>query len=289
MYCPVIPSCWVYCTLQPPVLSRLRQLHAAVQAYRTEQAAEAAERARAASAGVITKTAKAAVSLVGSVASSMLPGFVVSSAPAGPPESYQLLRDAGVPIDEEHEAGADSGNTAATTAAAHAALDAVSSTFPGAHHTRGSTHGSTDPPQSPDYNDSGTQASVHAVQRPGVLQYSAQQQQQHRLAPAGPSAAASSTTEITNASGASDGADSASPAGGAPHVVLGGSSGSMMSSGNSNLSALQVVTELSVNIDAEEGAEILKDMSELALLESLFVDSTDEFKFDPGEAAWDCL
>jgi hypothetical protein len=63
----------------------------------------------------------------------------------------------------------------------------------------------------------------------------------------------------------------------------------MMSSGNSNLSALQVVTELSVNIDAEEGTEILKDMSELALLESLFVDSTDEFKFDPGEAAWDCL
>jgi hypothetical protein len=58
----------------------------------------------------------------------------------------------------------------------------------------------------------------------------------------------------------------------------------MMSSGNSNLSALQVVTELSVNIDAEEGAEILREMSELALLESLFVDSTDEFKFDPGEA-----
>ncbi len=47
---------------------------------------------------------------------------------------------------------------------------------------------------------------------------------------------------------------------------------------------MQVVTELSVNIDAEEGAEILKEMSELSLLESLMVDSTDEFKFDPGAA-----
>lgn len=68
-------------------------------------------------------------------------------------------------------------------------------------------------------------------------------------------------------------------------MFLGGSSSSsVMSSGNSNLRALQVVTELSVNIDAEEGAEILRGMSELALLESLFVDSTDEFKFDPGGA-----
>lgn len=60
---------------------------------------------------------------------------------------------------------------------------------------------------------------------------------------------------------------------------------SEMSSANSNLANLQVVTELSVNIDAEEGAEILREMSELSLLESLMVDSTDEFKFDPGGRA----
>lgn len=33
---------------------------------------------------------------------------------------------------------------------------------------------------------------------------------------------------------------------------------------------------------AEAGDEILKEMSQLSLLESLMVDSTDEFKFDPG-------
>jgi hypothetical protein len=39
------------------------------------------------------------------------------------------------------------------------------------------------------------------------------------------------------------------------------------------------VTELSVCIDAEEGQEILYEMSQLALLESLLVDSTDEFRW----------
>lgn len=68
--------------------------------------------------------------------------------------------------------------------------------------------------------------------------------------------------------------------GGGPGIKAGSSS--VMSSANSDLANLQVVTELSVNIDAEEGAEILKEMSQLALLESLTVDSTDEFKFDPG-------
>lgn len=41
----------------------------------------------------------------------------------------------------------------------------------------------------------------------------------------------------------------------------------------------RLVTELSVNIDAEEGEEILYEMSQLALLESLLVDSTDEFRW----------
>jgi hypothetical protein len=65
-------------------------------------------------------------------------------------------------------------------------------------------------------------------------------------------------------------------------VGAGSNSSSIMSSANSDLANLQVVTELSVNIDAEEGDQILKEMSHLALLESLMVDSTDEFKFDPG-------
>jgi hypothetical protein len=33
---------------------------------------------------------------------------------------------------------------------------------------------------------------------------------------------------------------------------------------------------------AEEGPEILKEMSQLAMLEALTVDSTDEFGVDPG-------
>jgi hypothetical protein len=64
---------------------------------------------------------------------------------------------------------------------------------------------------------------------------------------------------------------------------------SEMSSANSSLANLQAVTELSVNIDAEEGAEILKELSELSLLESLMVDSTDEFKFDPGTRVRVCM
>lgn len=51
---------------------------------------------------------------------------------------------------------------------------------------------------------------------------------------------------------------------------------------NSTGPSFKLVTELSVNIDAEEGNEILYEMSQLALLESLLVDSTDEFSFDPG-------
>jgi hypothetical protein len=42
--------------------------------------------------------------------------------------------------------------------------------------------------------------------------------------------------------------------------------------------SFRLVTELSVCIDAEEGEEILYEMSQLALLESLLVDSTDEFR-----------
>ncbi|WIA30465.1 hypothetical protein OEZ86_000549 [Tetradesmus obliquus] len=44
----------------------------------------------------------------------------------------------------------------------------------------------------------------------------------------------------------------------------------------------RLVTELSVCIDAEEGQDILYEMSQLALLQSLLVDSTDEFSYDPG-------
>lgn len=51
---------------------------------------------------------------------------------------------------------------------------------------------------------------------------------------------------------------------------------------NSPGPTLRLVTELSVNIDAEEGQEILYEMSQLSLLDSLLVDSTDEFSFDPG-------
>lgn len=51
---------------------------------------------------------------------------------------------------------------------------------------------------------------------------------------------------------------------------------------NSPGPTFRLVTELSVNIDAEEGEEILYEMSQLSLLESLLVDSTDEFTFDPG-------
>jgi hypothetical protein len=43
--------------------------------------------------------------------------------------------------------------------------------------------------------------------------------------------------------------------------------------------SFRLVTELSVCIDAEEGQEILYEMSQLALLESLLVDSTDEFRW----------
>ena len=44
----------------------------------------------------------------------------------------------------------------------------------------------------------------------------------------------------------------------------------------------QPLTVLSVNIDAEEGEEILMEMSRLSTLKNLLVDSTDEFRYDRG-------
>lgn len=170
--------------------------------------------------------------------------------------------------------------------AAQAALAAVSSNLPGGNSPRGSAP----PPPPANYDDPGTQASVQAAKHPEALQCSAQQQaalQQHSLSPAGPSASRSSDST----SGASDSAVSTAVSGGnsgggggagPEQRLMPGQSSSVMSSANCSLASLQVVTELSVNIDAEEGAEILREMSELSLLESLMVDSTDEFTIDPG-------
>lgn len=95
-------------------MTRCRQLHSAVQAYRAEQAARDAERARRAATGAITKAAQAAASFVGSVASSVLPGVVVStisSPQQQQPRSLELLKEAGVLIEaEETEGDGDSGN-----------------------------------------------------------------------------------------------------------------------------------------------------------------------------------
>jgi hypothetical protein len=93
--------------------------------------------------------------------------------------------------------------------------------------------------------------------------------------------AASWPSDSEDASG-SAGSGGGGGGGAVPQAGAGRASSSIISSANSDLANLQVVTELSVNIDAEEGDQILKEMSQLALLESLMVDSTDEFKFDPG-------
>ena len=80
-------------------------------AHRAEQAARDAEQARRAAQGIISKTAYAAASLVGSVASVVLPGVGSNaSSPDEPPKSEQLLQEAGVPLDLEDGDGADSGN-----------------------------------------------------------------------------------------------------------------------------------------------------------------------------------
>jgi hypothetical protein len=100
------------CSLQPPVLRRCRQLQSAVLAHRAEQAARDADNARRAAQGVFSKTAHAAASLVGSVASVMMPGVGSNaSSPAEPPQSQQLLQEAGVPVDTEDGDAADSSNT----------------------------------------------------------------------------------------------------------------------------------------------------------------------------------
>jgi hypothetical protein len=101
-------------SLQPPVLQRCRQLHKAIQTHRAEAAARDAERARRATAGVLSKTVQAAVSLVGSVASSVLPGVGASTSSGSgqeEPGSLELLREAGVAVGVEEEGGADSSNT----------------------------------------------------------------------------------------------------------------------------------------------------------------------------------
>lgn len=287
--------------MQPPVLRRLRQLHTAVQAYRAEKGQEQAERQRQATAGLVSKAAQAAVSLVGSVASSVIPGVVASTSSSSSqrsgadqqqPKSLRLLKEAGVPIDDGIDGGggagsggdgamggvgdaADSAGDASTAgrttaAAAEAVLEALSSTLPGSgHNTRGSTEPPT--PTAPRYHDPATEASAQAAQHTGPLPNSVRQQQQHHLnSPAGPPAsppAAAAPTSATAAAaaasaseGASDSADAGDvrslPAAGMGHVDAGcggGGSGSYMSCSNSSVSGLQVVSELSVNIDAEEG------------------------------------
>jgi hypothetical protein len=98
--------------MQPPVLQRCRQIQSAVLAHRAEQAAREAEAARRAVQGLFSKTAHAAVSLVGSVASVVLPGVGSNaSSPLEPPKSQQLLQEAGVPIDVEDGDAADSANS----------------------------------------------------------------------------------------------------------------------------------------------------------------------------------
>jgi hypothetical protein len=94
------------------VLQRCRQIQSAVLAHRAEQAAREAEAARRAAQGLFSKTAYAAASLVGSVASVVLPGVGSNaSSPAEPPKSQQLLQEVGVPIDVEDGDGADSANS----------------------------------------------------------------------------------------------------------------------------------------------------------------------------------
>lgn len=51
----------------------------------------------------------------------------------------------------------------------------------------------------------------------------------------------------------------------------------------------QALKVLSVNIDAEEGEDILKQLCKLVSLEDLLVDATDEFDFDPGFQPYDNL
>lgn len=148
-----------------------------------------------------------------------------------------------MPIDIEQDQ-ANSGNTRHGFAAAQTALDALSSNTPGSS----SMTGSPNPPPPSHYNDRATRAAVQAAHHPGALQISVQQQWDN--APAGP---ASSATHTADSLGATDSADSSGGGGGVSGGHLGGATGSTMSSGNSSLSALQVVTELSVNIDAEEG------------------------------------
>lgn len=109
----VLLLCQCVC-LQPPVLQRCRQLHKVVQTHRAEAAARDAERACRAAAGILSKTAQAAVSFVGSVASSVLPGVGGSNSVGSvqEPSSLELLREAGVAVEtEEMEGGADSGYT----------------------------------------------------------------------------------------------------------------------------------------------------------------------------------
>jgi uncharacterized membrane protein YgcG len=134
-----------------------------------------------------------------------------------------------------------------STTAAQAVLDAVSSNLPGGSHTRGDTPA----PSPPNYNDPATHASAQAALHPGTMQPSPQQQQQQRQYPAGPAASTSAGSETV--SGASDSAESGSGSAGGSGSSGGwggGASSSVVTSANSDLSNLQVVTELSVNIDA---------------------------------------
>lgn len=107
--CQAPLTCPPLYALQPPVLRRCRQLHAAVQRHRAEQE----QRARRTAAGTISKVAHAAASFVGSVASSVFSDCVVSTVSSPPqPSALELLQEAGVPVQvEDVGQRTDSGKT----------------------------------------------------------------------------------------------------------------------------------------------------------------------------------
>ncbi|KAF6246658.1 hypothetical protein COO60DRAFT_1707554 [Scenedesmus sp. NREL 46B-D3] len=249
-----------YCPrLQPPVLRRLLQVHCAMQQYLQEQHQHEEQERRWAdvqAAGVVGKAARAAqyaASAAGSAAASVL-GVAGSSssssqnsaeAPYGPHmrKSEQMLLEAGVPYEALNKGGGSPNSSAVLSAAAAA-----------------------------------------APKPEGYLPY-AQQAQQRRGDQPGTAAVDASAAERAGGGPVLAAAAAASQAGrGAPVTHRRSASHSVpaASSKPSPGPSFRLVTELSVCIDAEEGQEILYEMSQLALLESLLVDSTDEFNYDPG-------
>uniref|UniRef100_A0A383WQF8 Uncharacterized protein n=1 Tax=Tetradesmus obliquus TaxID=3088 RepID=A0A383WQF8_TETOB len=261
-----------YCPrLQPPVLRKLLQVHNAMQQYLHEQQQQAQQQQRweefqaAGLAGKTARTAQYAASAAGSAAASVL-GMAGSSVLSAVP---------GLGSSSSSRGGGEGswGDVDQAPAGPHLRKSEQMLLEAGVPYEVLSNEDGT-----PTSSAAMAAAAAAAPKPEGYTTYE-QQEQQQRGSQLNTAAVDARAAERAGAGPNGAAAVAASQAAGDTPVTAASFSLPGDNSKPSPGPSFRLVTELSVCIDAEEGQDILYEMSQLALLQSLLVDSTDEFRW----------